>query len=243
MLPRWINLIILAFWVYAAWELFAHDILPDLVVGPPPDFRTIARAETEGVSSWSILLEDETTPGGQQSVGQVKTRSVPQSDGGWRLDSTAWFDSEAMLKRTPFEAIRGERFEVLGSCWIDSQGNLDTFRVSMHEARLSKIDLLMIEGKLRDDEIQIRTGGIIPYLGPRSFPYEPHSVVQTSFSPLDRLPGLHVGQKWEQQVVNPITRQAMKCRSEVVGRQTIMYEGNPTSTLVVLTRAEGPSPS
>ena len=37
--------------------------------------------------------------------------------------------------------------------------------------------------------------------------YEPRSVVQDVLGPLDRLPGLHVGQRWESQVVNPFTGQ------------------------------------
>ncbi len=240
--PRRINLIILAFWVYAAWELFARDILPDLVVGPPPDFRSIAKAETKGESRWSILMEDDSAQGREIAVGQVLTRSTPQADGGLSLSSKAWFDSGAMLKRTPFEAVQSDRIEIVGDCWIDSRGNLDNFRVSLHEAQTPSVDLIMIEGRLKGNEILINTGGIIPYIGPRAFAYEPHSVVQTSFSPLDRLPGIRVGQKWEQQVINPITRQAMKCRAEVVGRQTIMYDGNPTSTLVVLTKSDGVTP-
>ena len=37
--------------------------------------------------------------------------------------------------------------------------------------------------------------------------YEPRSVVSDILGPLDRLPGLHVGQRWEMQVVNPFTGQ------------------------------------
>lgn len=236
MLPRRVNLIILAFWVFAAWELFVRDILPDLVVGPPPDFRSIAKTETKRESRWSILIEDGEGRNRERSVGQIVTRSIPQSDGGLRLTSEAWFDSGAMLKGTPIESIQGDRYEVLGSCWIDSRGNLVNFRVSLHESRARSSDLVMIEGVLKGDEIHITTGGIIPYLGPRTFAYEPHSMVQTSFSPLDWLPGLRVGQTWEQQVVNPITRQTMRCRSEVVGRQNLMYDGNMTETLVVVTK-------
>ena len=36
---RRICLALLLFWTYAAWSLFRRDILPDLIIGPPPDLR------------------------------------------------------------------------------------------------------------------------------------------------------------------------------------------------------------
>ena len=41
--------------------------------------------------------------------------------------------------------------------------------------------------------------------------YEPRSVIQDVLGPLDRLPGLHVGQRWESQVINPFTGQVESC--------------------------------
>lgn len=245
--PRRINLIILAFWVYAAWELFAQDILPDLIVGPPPDMRTLTRVETRTETRWSILIEEDSdgpdhTPK-ERAVGQVRTLTVPQADGGVRLSSKAWIDTGEALRRTPFESVDNSRLEILAGCWVDQRGNLANFHVSLYESRMPSVNLMAIDGRLRGNEIRISTGGLIPYIGPRVFHYQPHSLVQTSFSPLDRLPGLHVGQRWEQRVVNPLTSKVMKCRSEVVGRETIMYDGNPVSTLVVLTKSGGITPS
>ena len=64
-----------------------------------------------------------------------------------------------------------------------------------------------------------------------TFDYEPRSVVQDVLGPLDRLPGLHVGQRWESRVINPFTGQVESVRVEVARRGLIHWDGNPVTTL------------
>ena len=61
--------------------------------------------------------------------------------------------------------------------------------------------------------------------------YEPRSVVQDVLGPLDRLPGLHVGQRWESQVINPFTGQVSAVRVEVKRRGLIHWNGKPGDDL------------
>jgi hypothetical protein len=51
---------------------------------------------------------------------------------------------------------------------------------------------------------------------------------------MDRLPGLHVGQRWESRVINPFTRQVESVRVEVTRRGLIHWEGNPVRTFEVV---------
>ena len=92
---------------------------------------------------------------------------------------------------------------------------------------------------MKNDRIVISTGGLVPYLGPHSFPYKPHGMVQSTFGPLDRLPRLHVGQTWESQVVSPLTGLVETCRVEVVGTKIITWDSDPITTLEVVTKASG----
>ena len=46
---RLVSLTILVFWAVAAAALFVRDVLPDLIVGPPPDLRDVAHAEGKKV--------------------------------------------------------------------------------------------------------------------------------------------------------------------------------------------------
>jgi hypothetical protein len=64
--------------------------------------------------------------------------------------------------------------------------------------------------------------------------YEPRSVVHDVLGPFDRLPGLHVGQRWETRLVNPFTGQVDRVRVEVARRTGIHWAGKlvPTFELV-----------
>lgn len=251
--PRLVRLALVLFWIYAAWSLFRRDILPDLIVGPPPDLRAIASSgdQPEGPVHWAILVDDDDDPTAfsGRSVGQAVTETVRQEDGGVQLTSHAWFDTDEFFdpKGTPGSkpesslvgTNQADRLEIDGSCWIDRDGNLERFRVALREGRISSADLLVIEGRLRNDRIEIKTSGLVPYLGPLSFPYKPHGIVQSNFGPLDRLPRLHVGQNWESQIVSPLTGQVTTARVDVVGTRIISWDGNPVTTLEVLTRTAG----
>lgn len=274
---RWVCLTLLGFWTFAAWELFRRDILPDLIVGPPPDLRAISQAASEGPVRWLILLGEEQEPAAGQSptrraIGQVVTETVHQRDGGVRLTSQAWFDAAQLLRRnggptavsaatratdwllgrsSPTEAAQdtpppelsldGERIEVYGNCWIDRTGDLEGFRIAVREGRMAQEDLIVLDGRLRKDRIVITPSGPIPYIGPLSFPYPRHGMVQTGLAPLDRLPGLHVGQKWQTHVISPLslTGQVVAGNVEVVGKKIFTWDGNPVTTLEVVSRVGG----
>ncbi len=235
---RWIRLAILLFWTYTAQDLFRNDLLPDLLIGPPPDLRAIAKAETpDGPTKWAILVDDDNPEHGQRSVGQIVTESSRTTDGWVRLTSFAWFDSGELLKGTPLETVEGDRFEVLGSCEIDTTGNLDNFRVSVRLGQGSRDDLMVLEGWLKNDNIEVTARGLLPLLKwKQTFPYKPRSLVQTSLGPLEQMPGLQIGQRWETQVVSPLTGQIQSCRVEVVGTRHITWDNNPVTTLEVVTK-------
>lgn len=244
---------ILLAWTIAAWELFRRDLLPEFIVGQPPDLRAIARAGGEGETPvrWTILMVDEKDRSGLngRAVGQIITETKRQQDGGVRLASEAWFDANLLLSKgktpdpdSPEGLAVGEtdadRLEVYGACWIDASGNLDSFRVALREANSSD-DLFVVEGRLKKDRIEVTSSGIIPYFGPRSFPYRSHGLVQSTLGPIDRLPGLHVGQSWESQVVSPLTGQVQTARVEVVGSRILTWDNNPVTTLEVVTHLSG----
>ena len=55
--------------------------------------------------------------------------------------------------------------------------------------------------------------------------------------PLDRLPGLHLGQRWDSRAVNPFTGQVEVVRVEVQRRDLIHWNGEPVSAFVVVHHA------
>jgi len=67
-----------------------------------------------------------------------------------------------------------------------------------------------------------------------SFAYEPRSVVHDALGPVDRLPGLALGQRWDTRVVNPFSGQVERVRVEVQRRTLIQWNGEPVSAFEVV---------
>jgi hypothetical protein len=235
---RLVCVAILIFWAVAAVSLFTRDLLPELIVGPPPDLRAIARAgEVPGPSRWAILVDDDGPgPGSPRSVGQVLTETNRRQDGSVQFTSNTWFDSGDLLKRTPFErTATGERMEVRSTIEVSPTGSLQHFRSSLRAAG-EVADLLILEGRLHDDALEVRARGPVPALRwTRRHPYQARGVVTDTFGPLDRLPGLQVGQRWQSQVVNPLTNQVVTARVEVAGKEILHWDRGPVTTLKVVT--------
>ena len=235
---RLICVAILLFWTIAAGTLFTRDILPTFLLGSPPDLRTISQADdAAGPTRWSILAIDEGKPNNTRSVGQIVTETQRKRDGWVKMTSTAWLDSGELVRGTLFESKQSERIWVLGLCEIDATGNLQDFRVGIRLDESPKREVLSIEGRLRKEVMEVTTRSIVPGLnGTQSIPYQPRGIVQNSLGPLERMPGLQVGQTWETQVVSLMTGKLQTCRVMVVGTEHIIWGSTPVLTLKVVTK-------
>ncbi|QDV34306.1 hypothetical protein [Tautonia plasticadhaerens] len=236
--PRLVSLGILVFWAVSASSLLVRDVLPDLLVGPPPDLRDIARAgERDASSRWTLLVGDPVgDPGDLRAVGQATTETTSRGDGHVRFGSTVTFDAGALLEQTPLRSAGGERLEVTSVLDVDGSGNLSGLR---SEVRVEgdEDSLLVLEGHLEDDSIAITARGPMLIFGKRTFrfPYQARGMVQNAMAPLDRIPGLHVGQRWESRVVSPLTGRVEVVHVEVTDRNVMVPWGDelvPTFLLV-----------
>src|SRR4051812_35714530 len=123
---RLVCVAILLFWAIAAGALFRRDILPDLLIGTPPDLRSISRTEAPvGPTHWGLLVAAEPSQRDLRSVGQAITESTVGPDGRCRFSSEVLIDSGHLLTGTPFETVDNERLRVLSASEIDPSGNLD----------------------------------------------------------------------------------------------------------------------
>jgi hypothetical protein len=236
---RLVSLAILLFWTVAAGSLFTRDVLPTLIIGTPPDLRTVThQAENRPRQTrWSILVVDQGQGVNFRAVGQLVTQTVRKRDGYVRMTSEAWFDSAELLKGTVLQSGEGGRLEVVGDYEIDSTGNLYHFRTALRDGPPPRGDMLTLEGDLEDNSILVRAKGVLPILNwTRPFPYQPRGMVQNTMGPLDRMPGLHVGQRWETRVVSPLTGHVQIGRVEVTRKRSIYWDDKLVSTLEVVTR-------
>ncbi len=244
---RLVSFAILLFWLVAAVALFQRDILPDLVLGPPPDLRTVTQArEPDKITRWSILIAD---PAGRQPyrpIGQVQSKSMKRVDGSAQWRSDAWFDGLELLGRnrpagTDLTEGTGtvpeaEMVLVQSVVDVDAGGNLFHMRTSMRGLGETE-EVLSIEGHLEGNEIEFQVNSPLPMLrGTRRVPYTARGIVEDPLSPLDRIPNLRLGQRWESRMASPLTGAVNEVKSEVTGHEVISWNNDVVKTLVVVNR-------
>jgi hypothetical protein len=226
---------ILLFWVYAAGGLLRRDFLPDFWVTPPPDLRSIAAAEEDTrATEWELTVAEGNGLKGVRSVGRAVTQSKRIQGGATELIGHVWFDSGSLLKGTRFDSQSSERLDILNHLEIDPSGNLRKFRAVVRSASDS-FALMTLDGLVKGESVEVKAKGPFPLLNwTRSFPYEPRGMIQNSIGPIDRLPGLQVGQRWETRVVSPLTGRVEKVKVEVAGKRAILWDNTVVTTLEVV---------
>jgi hypothetical protein len=146
------------------------------------------------------------------------------------------FDAAGLLSGTPFATKTNIRLEIDSLYHVDPAGNLQSFELRVRSREFAD-ELIQVKGQLKGKSMVIVSQGPLPILDRKlAFQYEPRSVVQDVLGPLDRLPGLHVGQRWETRVINPFSGQVDRVKVEVTRRSLIHWNGNPVSTFEVVQR-------
>lgn len=236
---RFFTLAILVAWTFSTVALLRRDVLPGLLVGAPPDLRSLLRDKppVEGPSHWSILVASEEDSLNLHPVGRLVTEVVRSRDGWVNLTSRADIDSKELLRATPFASSQGERVVIRSVFAIEPSGNLETFRIGVELGGLGP-EILILDGKVIGDHLNVSAHGVVPLLNwKRRFPYHPHSLVQSSMSPLEFMPGLNVGQRWSTRIVSPLTGAIEEVSVEVERRRIITWDENPVTTHEVVTRS------
>lgn len=231
---------ILIYWAVAALGLVRRDLLPELSVGNPPDFRTVANPEDNAKPVvWNVqVLDNPAEPENLRLIGEATTESRRGDDAWVEMKSFVRFDSGKLLKGTPFTDRNDEEIEIESTYRIDPSGNLQSFHTGVRAAS-DREELVKIDGVLKAGVMEISSRGPLKILNRSlSFKYEPRGLVQSQIGALDRLPGLQVGQRWDEHVANPMTGQVEEVRAEVKGKAFIHWNNNPVQTLEVVHRSK-----
>jgi hypothetical protein len=236
---RLVSLAILVYWCIAAFCLLNWEVLPELSLGYPPDLRAIAAAgDSSKPVVWDIqVMDNPGSPDATRSVGEAITSSKRLNDGWFELGSEVSLDAGGVLRNTPLGTKGKVRLELSSIYRVDPSGNLRSFdmRVKQHESSES---LFTVKGRLKDGVMEVVSEGPVQLLNQKfRFAYEPRSVVHDALGPLDRLPGLHLGQRWDTRVVNPFSGQVERVRVEVQRRTLIHWNGEPVSAFEVVQHA------
>jgi hypothetical protein len=233
--PRLVSVAILIYWSIAAFWLLTWEVLPELSLGYPPDLRSLAAAGDDSKPvTWAIdVIDDPRHPEVRRSVGQAVTSTTRLPDRSVELSSRVVFEAGELLKRTPLTNNPNLRLNVGSSYRVDPKGNLQWFNMRVWSAD-SNDGLLTVQGRLKDGMMEVTSKGMVPVLDRKmTFPYEPRGVVYDALRPFDRLPGLHVGQRWETRMVNPFSGAVEVVRIEVRRRGFIDWNGEAVSAFEV----------
>jgi hypothetical protein len=150
------------------------------------------------------------------------------------MTSRVDFDAGGLLRGTLFSTRESLRPQIESHYHVDPAGNLQNLDIRVKSQEFAD-ELVHVTGQLKGKRMEIISQGPLPILNQQFSPeYEPRSVVQDVLGPLDRLPGLHVGQRWESRVINPFLRRVDTVRVEVARRTVIHWDGNPVSTFEVV---------
>ena len=207
---RFVSLVILIYWSIAAFCLLTWDVIPELTLGYPPDLRAIALAgdpSPAGAVEHSGRRRSAVSRRAPDRGRGGDRRRTRRPDGWFELTSQVELDAGGLLKGTAFLTRSSIRLEIDSLYLVDPSGNLHSFtlEVKSHESRETLIE---VKGQVKGKKMEIVSRGPVEILNKKmEIDYEPRSVVQDVLGPLDRLPGLHVGQRWESQVINPFTGQ------------------------------------
>lgn len=238
---RLVSLAILIYWCIAAFFLLTWEVLPELSLGYPPDLRAIAAAgEGDRPVSWTIQVindprtDDSGADDSRRAIGDAVTASKHMQDGWYELTSKVRLDAGGLMRGNPFGTKTSVPLEIASVYRVDPSGNLHSFDMKV-VPRDSVESLFLVRGRLKGQNMEVTSKGPLPMLNQRfTFPYEARSVVQDALGPMDRLPGLHLGQRWDTRVLSPFTGQVEKVRVEVQRRTLIHWNGEPVSAFEVV---------
>jgi hypothetical protein len=241
--PRLVSVAILIYWSIAAFWLLTWEVLPELSLGYPPDMRTITAAGDDSrPANWTIdVVGDPRHPEAGRQVGQAVTTSMRLPDRSVELSSRVVLEAGDLLKFTFRQPTPGDgeglRLKIESGYRVDPRGNLQRFDMTVSTVD-TDLEMFRVEGRLKGSMMEVSAHGMVAILNRKmSFPYEERAVVYDAMGPFDRLPGLHVGQRWDSRMINPFSGAVEVSRFEVKRRALVDWNGEAVSAFEVVQRA------
>lgn len=233
------RIVIIAAWLVSTSWLIYKDYLPRILVGEPPDWKSLTADQKALLpASWLIMVEDK--PGESRVVGRATNKNSKTSDGSTVLASSVKIDARGLFKNTPMAVAESTEFQFESETRISPQGLLQQFRAAVSVRDLGEKPVLTIIGApTQNQKIEIRfQSSLSPLLNFRQIlPVSSTEMIRGGLEPVDWLPGLRVGQRWNTTILQPMTARPEQVQSEVMAESRIFWNGNPTDVMIVEHRA------
>jgi hypothetical protein len=239
---RWYNAAVIVAWLASMGWLVKTKVLPPLLVGEPPSYRQVIEAQNhDPPAGWRVSWKGN-------PLGWALTDTKSQSNGLTEVHGRVHFDTFPIGSVTPIwlqpflglakKPLDQLSLDATSTMLIDTFGRLLRFDSAVELAPL--LDEVTMRGTVEGGQLQL-----VVRSGNQSFSHElslpPKALLADALSPQTRLPGLHIGQTWSVPVFNPIwpTKSPIEIISaKVEESDTILWDGEPQRTLVVVYRHE-----
>jgi hypothetical protein len=255
MTSRWFSLAVVLFWVTSMSWLIHDKILPPLIVGEPPSFRTILEHQqqrTEPVG-WAILVDDKPV-GWAISVTERQPTQIGE------------FRSRLHLNRLPLSEMLGEMARLLPAQGRDAAAMALDANSRLEIDPLGRPIAFQSTAVFRSDEVRFPRN---PFLDASAFRISVKGTVEGSqmilvlrigdfvreasvyipsnslmgdvLSPQNFLPNLRVGQTWTVPVYSPFrppTSPIEILQANVESIDPIVWQNTVTPTSLVIYRTD-----
>ncbi len=240
---RWFNLAVVGLWLASMTWLVTDKILPSLLVGDPPNYRTILAArKSEPPVGWRLLFNG-------QPIGWALSAAFPLPNELTEVRSRVHFDELPLADFTPgllgqllgltkFSRVALE-VDTGSTLLIDPLGRLSRFTSTV---RLEDFDqVIHMEGTVENGDLKVSLrAGEVTYDETVGMPSD--AILSDSLSPQTRLPGLRLGQKWTVPSVSPLSpsfKDAVEILHAAVEQtELIEWNGQKRNALVVVFRSD-----
>lgn len=197
MYSRWFSVAVVLLWLTAMGWLMVKKVLPPLVIGDPPSYRTILQAQRrEPPVGWTMELDD-------RPLGWALCTTAPGPNGVTEIRSRVHFDKLPLNELAPFSVrfLLNMIDQPLAPVEMDVQSTLSINpldRLERFESRLKLDplkDAIILRGTVDGPQMSLAvTSGDFTHKTRVYLP--PDALVGEAWSPQTQLPGLRQGQRW-----------------------------------------------
>jgi len=214
------NLAVLALWLATMSWLVSQKILPGLLRGEPPNYRSILEAGRDNPAvGWDLAIKKrvpgtDDSAGKQRRVGWAITTTEPLATDVTAIRSRVHFDEVPLEELTPGllrslgrlleQSISWGPMDVESTVVIDPLGRLLSFDSVVAVDPLTQ--KIKVQGSVEgaDLKLSVRSG---QFQRETSLRLPSDALLGGTFSPQTHLPGLRRGQSWTVPVCNPLSPQ------------------------------------
>ncbi len=243
MYSRWYSVMVVGLWLAAMSWLVIEKVLPRLLIGEPPSYRTIRAAQKrESPVGWSMDFNGRrlgwalsTTSPGPNGVTEIRSRvhfdHLP-------LEELAppWLRTLLKMTQRPIAPIK---MDVQSTLTVDPLDRLQRFESLVRLDPLK--DAIVLRGVLDGTKLTLTvTAGGLP--SKKTDFYLPSDVlVGDALSPQTQLPGLRQGQSWTVPVYSPLRPLGSPLeilQATVERKDSITWDGHTEQTWLVVYRRD-----